>query len=115
MTIQATPVYGIVSDLKSLPIGSSSMLQALPSCNDLQAALNDKHQRIVAGYEVLLSHYLEAIADAKRWRYVRDSYARAHCPHTDGTFYWRFTSIPAVRAKTVDEVVDRAMRGEIDR
>lgn len=113
MNKQATPVYGIVSDLKSLPIGTS-MLQALPSCDDLQAALDDKHERLVAGYEVLLAHYLEAIADARRWRYVRDNHAWAHSPHMDGTFYWRFTPLYWVRATSVEEAVDKLMRKEYE-
>lgn len=75
-------------------------------------------QAIINGWVAIDGELHDAdqlLAHARRWRYVRDNHARAHCPHMDGTFYWRFTSIPAVRARTVDEVVDRAMRGEIDR
>lgn len=113
MTKQATPLYGIVSDLKSLPIGSS-MLQALPSCNDLQAALDDGHERLVAGYEVLLSHYLEALADAKRWRYVRDNHSQGMSPHMDGTFAWRFTPLRWCTGRTIEEVVDKLICKEYE-
>ena len=111
-----TPLYGVKMLTESLPLNESvGMRQALPSRDDLDAALDEDHERLVAGYEVLLAHYQDAIADANRWRYVRDHHAQGSSPHMDGTFYWRFTSIPAVRAQTIDEVVERAMRGEIDR
>ena len=57
MNKQTAPLYGIVSDLRGIPIGKG-MQQALPSIRDLQAALDDGHMRLVGGYEVLLSEYL---------------------------------------------------------
>lgn len=113
MNKQATPLYGIVSDLKSLPVGPS-MLQALPSCNDLKKALDDDHKRLVAVYEVLLSHYLEAIEDAKRWRYVRDNHAQGLSPHMNGTFSWKFTPLHWVRAQNVSDAVDKLIRKEYE-
>lgn len=52
------PIYGVLL-LDSLPLSpSASMLQALPSRDDLQSVLDAGCvHRIVAGYEVLLGHY----------------------------------------------------------
>jgi len=47
----------------------------------------------------------EIIAEAKRWRYIRDCCARGMSPHMDGTFAWRFVP-PRLRGKTITEVVD---------
>lgn len=65
MNKQATPLYGIVSDLRGIPIGQG-MQQALPSIRDLQAALDDGHMRLVGGYEVLLSEYLRMTESASK-------------------------------------------------
>ncbi|MCK9434970.1 MAG: hypothetical protein M0R32_09180 [Candidatus Cloacimonetes bacterium] len=48
------PVYGQPL-IDSLPIGGG-LMQAMPSENDLKDA-QKMHQRLVAGYEVLLLHY----------------------------------------------------------
>ena len=50
------PLYG-VRLLKQLPIGRGAMLQALPSREDLDR-VSQISIRTVAGYEVLLSHFI---------------------------------------------------------
>jgi len=55
------PIYG-VELLDSLPIGDGTMRQALPSRVDLEGVKDYRQgQRVVAGYEVLLEHYRQAI------------------------------------------------------
>lgn len=58
MSEEVGPIYGVrlIRDL-SLPGG---MRQAMPSHADLSRAEAKGHTRLVAGYEVLLAHYLEA-------------------------------------------------------
>lgn len=54
------PVYDCVPLIDSLPLGTGDMLQALPSRDDLERLLATNFRyasRVVAGYEVLLSHY----------------------------------------------------------
>jgi hypothetical protein len=57
-SVNAGPIYGVTL-IRDLPVGG--MLQAMPSRSDLEQvkAINE---RTVAGYEVLLSHYV-AIKD----------------------------------------------------
>lgn len=110
-----TPLYGVKMLTESLPLNESvGMRQALPSRDDLDAALDEDHERLVAGYEVLLAHYQDAIADANRWRYVRDHHAQGSSPHMDGTYSWRFTPLRWSVGKTVDEVVDKLIRKEYE-
>jgi hypothetical protein len=56
MPEEVGPVYNVPL-IKTLPIGNGCMLQAMPSRKDLRSAIND-HTRLVAAYEVLLSHYI---------------------------------------------------------
>jgi len=56
------PVYGVLL-IDTLPIGSG-MLQQMPSRYDLEMC-RKRSERVVAGYEVLLSHYLEAVEKLK--------------------------------------------------
>lgn len=49
------PIYG-VELIDSLPLGKSGMLQAMPTRDDLRSV---RCERVAAGYEVLLAHYLE--------------------------------------------------------
>lgn len=51
------PIYG-VKLIDSLPIGDSGWSQAMPNREDLLRAKRS-HQRLVAGYEVLLARYCE--------------------------------------------------------
>ena len=53
------PVYD-VQLIESLPLGGGGMMQAMPSREDLMAC-GRRFQRVAAGYEVLLHHYLIAI------------------------------------------------------
>jgi hypothetical protein len=54
------PIYG-VELIDSLPLGTGSMKQAMPSRDDLKAVLKVS-ERTVAGYEILLDHYRFAVA-----------------------------------------------------
>jgi len=58
------PVYGIRL-IRSLPIGTSGMTQAMPGRDDL-AKVRDVSERTAAGYEVLLSHYRQQQDEVKR-------------------------------------------------
>lgn len=49
------PVYG-VELIGDLPLGTSSMFQAMPDRSDLEH-VRKVNERVAAGYEVLLSHY----------------------------------------------------------
>lgn len=51
------PVYGTVQLLRSLPLSYGGMTQAMPNEEDLRHAFSEGHQRLAAGYEVLLHHY----------------------------------------------------------
>jgi len=53
------PVYD-VQLIESLPLGGGGMMQAMPNREDLMAC-GKRFQRVAAGYEVLLHHYLIAI------------------------------------------------------
>lgn len=55
-TPEVGPVYEQVPLIRSLSIGTGAMLQAMPSRADLIKAAK-AHTRVVAGYEILLSHY----------------------------------------------------------
>lgn len=50
------PIYGVPL-IDSLPISKEGFCQAMPSRHDLEMARN-YHERLVAGYEVLLSHFI---------------------------------------------------------
>ena len=61
-TPEVGPVYGVVPLIDSLPLGDGGMFQAMPSREDLQKVLSvncsyAQVTRVVAGYEILLSHY----------------------------------------------------------
>lgn len=62
------PVYGVAL-IDTLPLGKGGMLQQMPSRSDL-----DKVKRIstrtVAGYEVLLDHYMNEKAEVARLKEV---------------------------------------------
>lgn len=49
------PLYNVPL-LKSLPLGTGAMRQAMPSRAEL-VEVAKTHERVVAGYEVLLAHY----------------------------------------------------------
>lgn len=53
------PIYG-VELIKSLPLLGGSMRQAMPNRRDLES-VRAFNERTVAGYEVLLAHYRNAI------------------------------------------------------
>ena len=53
------PVYD-VQLIESLPLGGGGMIQQMPSREDLMVC-GKRFQRVAAGYEVLLHHYLLAI------------------------------------------------------
>lgn len=53
------PIYG-VKLLDTLPLGTGLMLQKLPRRSDLEDVMTIS-QRTSAGYEVLLSHYQQAL------------------------------------------------------
>ncbi len=54
--IECGPIYG-VSLIQSVPISTTGMNQACPGSRELRAASKAGFQRLVAAYEVLLSHY----------------------------------------------------------
>lgn len=51
------PIYG-VELIDTLPLGKGGMLQAMPNRDDLRE-IAGHHERVVAGYEVLLAHYVK--------------------------------------------------------
>ena len=53
------PVYD-VQLIESLPLGGGGMMQQMPNREDLMVC-GTRFQRVAAGYEVLLHHYLLAI------------------------------------------------------
>lgn len=58
------PVYG-VRLLDTLPLGSGSMLQAMPCKSDLEQ-VRRINERTVAGFEVLTDHYREQCNEVAR-------------------------------------------------
>jgi hypothetical protein len=62
------PIYG-VELIDSLPIGTGGFVQAMPSRSDLNQARRTG-DRLVAGYEVLLRHYSEAVEEIARLNQV---------------------------------------------
>ena len=69
-TGEVGPVYG-VDLIDSLPLGSGCMRQAMPSCDDLNNVVESGVGgcgRVVAGYEVLLSHYHRLVAEVAELR-----------------------------------------------
>ncbi len=61
--IETGPVYGVPL-IHTLPIGGG-MMQAMPTRYDLEQA-RKQNERVVAGYEVLLSHYREQLNEIQR-------------------------------------------------
>jgi len=59
------PIYG-VKLIDTLPI-SGGMSQAMPGREELEKC-GKRFIRVAAAYEVLLSHYSSAVADANRYR-----------------------------------------------
>lgn len=63
------PMFDVVELLYVLPVSPGKpggMLQQLPSYADLRAIMQ-RHPRIVAGYEVLLCHFLRAVELFRRF------------------------------------------------
>ena len=58
------PCYG-VRLIDTLPLGSGSMKQAMPTRRDLDA-VREISERTVAGYEVLLDHYRDRVLEVER-------------------------------------------------
>lgn len=63
-TTERGPYYN-VELIDSLPLGKGPMRQQLPSRQDLLRVRNHS-ERMVAGYEVLLNHYLTLVRMLKR-------------------------------------------------
>ena len=66
--IQRGPIYGVPL-LDSLPLGDTTMLQALPSEDDLQQILDldmGCSHRVVAGFEVLTAAYQKLLDTHER-------------------------------------------------
>lgn len=63
---ESGPCYG-VRLIKTLPLTGGSMLQAMPSRQDLQQVM-EINQRVVAGYEVLLGHWREQQQQLQSWK-----------------------------------------------
>ena len=61
---ESGPVYG-VRLIKSLPLGSGGMVQAMPSKTDL-SQVQKINERTVAGFEVLTEHYREQCNEVAR-------------------------------------------------
>jgi hypothetical protein len=70
----------------------------------------------VNGLAIMHDHSLvdvdELMADAARWRYIRDNHAQGSSPHMDGTMEWRFTPLRWCVGQSPDEVVDKLIRKE---
>ena len=63
------PMYDAVELLDVLPMSPENpggMRQQLPSESDLRAIMQN-HSRVVAGYEILLSHFLRAVRLFRRF------------------------------------------------
>lgn len=94
------PVYGVPL-LDTLPIGG--MLQQLPSRQDLDD-VKTLSVRTVAGYEVLLAHYVEArdaLATIKEWRLIpADHLSRLQAMVEPGQQTWDLSDkdVAAIRA-----------------
>lgn len=54
------PIYGVTL-IDTLPLGTGVMLQQMPRRRNLEDARRYQGERVVAGYEVLLSHYQQAL------------------------------------------------------
>ena len=61
---ESGPVYG-VRLIKSLPLGSGGMVQAMPSKGDLEQ-VRKVNERVVAGFEVLTDHYRKQCNEVAR-------------------------------------------------
>lgn len=69
------PVYGCVPLIDSLPLGEGAMRQAMPSRGDLERVYSSRSRamgagRVVAGYEVLLSHYHRLVKEVAELKAV---------------------------------------------
>lgn len=76
------PIYG-VRLIRDLPIGTGGMLQAMPSRNDLEQ-VKTISERTVAGYEVLLSHYVAMKEKADKLEATLRCVVK-NCVHIDDT------------------------------
>ena len=81
------PIYGVelIDSLPMDPNRPKGMRQAMPSQSDLEGIKDYRQgQRVVAGYEVLLNHYLEAKASLSKmshrkcWECQHVAYYRDH-------------------------------------
>jgi hypothetical protein len=66
MSEEHGPIYNVPL-IDSLPLTEGGMRQAMPSRADLDA-VHYRHDRVVAGYEVLLAHYQESQAQLSALR-----------------------------------------------
>lgn len=71
MANELGPIYG-VKLLSTLPIGSGQMTQQMASRQDLQDVLQ-MSQRVVAAYEILLSHYWRLTEELEIAKAIRDT------------------------------------------
>ncbi len=91
------PIYGVTLP-ETLPIGRGSMKQAMPSRRDLEET-REVSERTAAAYEVLVSHWRNALDDAfKSRRYL----AKAICNAED---------IAAGRAEELREEIEEWLDG----
>lgn len=72
------PLYGVPL-IDSLPLGTGGMRQSMPTREDLEQ-VREVNERVVAGYEVLLGHFLKLKEDGQ----THDSGGESQGGGTDG-------------------------------
>lgn len=78
------PIYGVPL-MKELPLGNGGMKQSLPTRSDLEGIKDYRQgQRVVAGYEVLLSHYIRLLAKLDRIESEKEQCDYCHDTIYDG-------------------------------
>ena len=65
MTTETGPIWNVPL-IDTLPLGDGGMLQAMPSYWHLVWCREASHERVAAGYEVLLAHYHKVCEERDR-------------------------------------------------
>jgi hypothetical protein len=97
------PVYG-VQLIDTLPLGQGGMLQQLPCRSDLEKVCKVSY-RTAAGYEVLLSHYLELFKRTIVTIELQNAISRLRAMTADGQQSWDLSHNDVAALKLILETL----------
>lgn len=102
------PIYN-VQLIDTLPLGTGGMLQQMPDRKDLEKVLHIS-QRTVAGYEVLLSHYLALFTRTLITVELSDAISRVQQMTADGQQTWDLSPNDVTALKLILQTLTKLMK-----